>query len=245
MLRSLETHDGRRIFYCWKESSPEEAKTQAAKTQDAKQRREKKRTNESAFCHRDEGAAACQTLRARLERIHTHTEIRDTRPIIFEREREQSSRPISLFFPLQSDPVVLFWTISSDDDQKGIRPFDWILEHHLSFLHFHTTAHSYYFYHFTYFSLPSFFFFFLPVLIDTSLFFGHHFRNGGLKDGSLGNNFHHFPVLFVEWTVGSSYYWTEERKRLRRRGGFLHCTGIGDWIGLDGHGGDGRLDGEG
>jgi hypothetical protein len=49
---------------------------------------------------------------------YTHTEIRDTRPIIFEREREQSSRPISLFFPLQSDPVVLFWTHFLHDGQK-------------------------------------------------------------------------------------------------------------------------------
>ena len=65
------------------------------------------------------------------------------------------------------------------------------------------------------------------------------------KTGRWGNNFRHFPVLFVGWTVGSFYYWTEKRKRFRRRGGFLHCTGIGDWIGLDGHGGDGRLDGEG
>jgi hypothetical protein len=124
MLRSLETHDGRRIFYCWKESSPEEAKTQAAKTQNAKQRREKKRTNESAF-HRDEEQQRARHCALGLN-AYTHTEIRDTRPIIFEREREQSSRPISIFFPLQSDPVVLFWTISSDDDQKGIRPFDWI-----------------------------------------------------------------------------------------------------------------------
>jgi hypothetical protein len=42
---------------------------------------------------------------------YTHTEIRDTRPIIFEREREQSSRPIHISFTTA---------------RKGTPPFDWI-----------------------------------------------------------------------------------------------------------------------
>jgi hypothetical protein len=188
-------------------------------TETREERREKKEKTNQHFYRddRDEGAAACQTLRARLERIHTQRQ-RDTAYLFFERDQSTRALPFFLFPPVRSGP------------QFGpTRPLDF-LEPLFSFFLFHTTHSS------TSTTFTYFFFFFLPCL-DRPLSLVL-FRNGGRRR-SLGATLPSFSIFICSGMADSFTIGQKEKGRLSL--GLHRHWGL-NWMGI---GADVRLDGEG